>query len=757
MAAPAFAPLSIAPATTWMHVARIAAYALIFCLVSRIARRSTRNLWLCAIPLMAIGVFEAVAGLTGESSSGVSGTYPSRNHFAGLLELVLPFLVTGGIALLFCKGRSPAHSLSNALSGCIVVALACVTFFAILSSLSKLGVLATLGSLFVMASLGLAAPLAGWKRSATVAAIGIGILIVFVFVTPASLVERYGVFVGSDPSEGRVPIAKDGLKLFSAYPAFGSGMGTFYPGLLRYQTYGVNLAWVHAHNDYLQLLAELGIVGVLIPLVLISIVTVRAVRAVLWHPAREVRLIGLACAGSLVAVLVHSTGDFNFYVLSNAMVMAWIVGLAAALPPAKKSGGQVVSTRAFAAGIPALALASFLSLHAAGWVVFLHLFQTDAVAELAFCRFGICQTERALAQLEAGVGGSEAGSLPPETLVRYLPRDPAGPYVWGSLGAALQAAGRMEQARYAFERSLALAPNSPPAFLMAADFHFEMGENDSGLDLVSRSLRTGPDFDGAAFGILEHWQAPIHEVLAGGLPDSRSSRVFLHRLMAANRETEAATTWEWMVRRGYVDDKTASDYAGFLIASKNPKAAMDAWALHAGHRMKGYPERNRIFNADFETDPATGPFDWWLEARSGVALDFDRTSVHSGRRSLRLQFDGTHNVGDLGVDQKLFLPQGLYRFRAFVRTLDVSTDEGVSFRIAFVDSPTQLDFTTDDLRGSNDWSLVEHVFEVPAGGGLATLSLVRRPSLKFDSLIRGTVWVDHLTIVPISSESLPNH
>jgi hypothetical protein len=47
--------------------------------------------------------------------------------------------------------------------------------------------------------------------------------------------------------------------------------------------------------------------------------------------------------------------------------------------------------------------------------------------------------------------------------------------------------------------------------------------------------------------------------------------------------------------------------------------------------------------------------------------------------------------------------------------------------------------------------ILDQAFQVPPGAGLVQVSLVRKPSLKFDNLIRGTVWIDHVTITPSGS------
>jgi hypothetical protein len=47
---------------------------------------------------------------------------------------------------------------------------------------------------------------------------------------------------------------------------------------------------------------------------------------------------------------------------------------------------------------------------------------------------------------------------------------------------------------------------------------------------------------------------------------------------------------------------------------------------------------------------------------------------------------------------------------------------------------------------------VERVFDAPKQGGPVRVSVVRKPSLKFDNLIRGTAWIDQVSITVETGE-----
>jgi hypothetical protein len=47
------------------------------------------------------------------------------------------------------------------------------------------------------------------------------------------------------------------------------------------------------------------------------------------EPSNDRRYVALACAGSFAAIMLHSFVDFNLYIPANAMLLAWIAGIAA--------------------------------------------------------------------------------------------------------------------------------------------------------------------------------------------------------------------------------------------------------------------------------------------------------------------------------------------------------------------------------------------------------------------------------------------
>ena len=119
--------------------------------------------------------------------------------------------------------------------------------------------------------------------------------------------------------------------MIKAYPVFGCGLGGYETAFSRFKISGVLVTDDFAHNDYLQLLAELGLVGFAIGAALAFSVVRMALRGAVKSSDPEARYFAVACVGALSAIAVHSLADFNLYIPANAMLLAWIAGMAVAV------------------------------------------------------------------------------------------------------------------------------------------------------------------------------------------------------------------------------------------------------------------------------------------------------------------------------------------------------------------------------------------------------------------------------------------
>jgi O-Antigen ligase len=159
--------------------------------------------------------------------------------------------------------------------------------------------------------------------------IGALVLAGFVFLPPERLIQRFAELVSTDglTGEGRTNLWAESIPLIKAYPGFGCGLGEYMTAISKFKTSDMLLTVDFVHNDYLQLLAELGLVGFVTGAALAFSVVRTALRGAVKLSDPEARYFEVACVGSLTAIGLHSLADYNLYIPANAMLLAWIAGM----------------------------------------------------------------------------------------------------------------------------------------------------------------------------------------------------------------------------------------------------------------------------------------------------------------------------------------------------------------------------------------------------------------------------------------------
>ena len=132
----------------------------------------------------------------------------------------------------------------------------------------------------------------------------------------------------TDAEASRSRMWADTLPMIRDFPIAGCGLGGFESCFHRYN-HSANFRVDFAHNDYLQLLAELGLAGFFPLIFLAALALAASIRAATRRAGEDVGLLALACAGSMTAMAIHSIADFNLYIPANALVLSWIGGIAA--------------------------------------------------------------------------------------------------------------------------------------------------------------------------------------------------------------------------------------------------------------------------------------------------------------------------------------------------------------------------------------------------------------------------------------------
>jgi O-antigen ligase len=203
----------------------------------------------------------------------------------------------------------------------------------VILSLSRMGFLATLGAAGIAAA-GLLASFQGrgnqprrspWRWAIPVAAP----LCILVLFSTNEMAARFGDLSTDElTSGGRTEIWKGAARMVYAYKWTGCGLGAFEQGFYRFKTMAPVNTVDFAHNDYLQILLELGLPGAALVAVFGLWILRRNLRFVFAVPRRRNWELGVGLLGSFVAIGLHSLVDFNLYIPANALTLAWLAGVA---------------------------------------------------------------------------------------------------------------------------------------------------------------------------------------------------------------------------------------------------------------------------------------------------------------------------------------------------------------------------------------------------------------------------------------------
>jgi O-antigen ligase len=117
------------------------------------------------------------------------------------------------------------------------------------------------------------------------------------------------------------------IDIISEFPLFGTGLGTFPSIYPDYEANRIPMRLFHAHNDYLEYLSELGVVGLILLLGGILFMVINSF--LIWRVRRYPEVKGLALGGivAIICILIHSITDFNLQIPANMMLFSVVLSL----------------------------------------------------------------------------------------------------------------------------------------------------------------------------------------------------------------------------------------------------------------------------------------------------------------------------------------------------------------------------------------------------------------------------------------------
>jgi O-antigen ligase len=322
------------PYLTRAELLRVLAYFLLFFLTAQVFRDKAelRGLvWFLVALGFAVGLFAMIQYFTWngklywfrELTAGGSpfGPYVNRNHFAGFVELIAPL----GLALIVLRGaRRELAPLAGLLTIVPVAALfTCGSRGGIIVFIFELGLLALVMRMHR----------AGNVRVGTAAVVLLAAGAMIAWVGVGTVTERFSQpQTGEVTLSGRTAMLRDAARIFQDHPWMGTGLGTLVEVYPRYASFYDGKIVDHAHDDYVEALAEGGVPAALCGLAFLFLLFRSSWTAIKSNQSP----FSLSFhAGALVAcggLLLHSLVDFNLHIPSNAILFV-LSGYLASSPP----------------------------------------------------------------------------------------------------------------------------------------------------------------------------------------------------------------------------------------------------------------------------------------------------------------------------------------------------------------------------------------------------------------------------------------
>jgi O-antigen ligase len=144
---------------------------------------------------------------------------------------------------------------------------------------------------------------------------------------PEVFTRFLGTPVADDPTTGRSHFWRVTLEVIRSYPLIGSGLGSFGAIYTRFDTRNGFYRLEQAHNDYLQVLSDAGIIGAILGLAFIFILFRRAFARRETHD-RFRRAVTTGAMAGCFASLVHSFFDFPLHTTANALLFLILAAVA---------------------------------------------------------------------------------------------------------------------------------------------------------------------------------------------------------------------------------------------------------------------------------------------------------------------------------------------------------------------------------------------------------------------------------------------
>ncbi|MDX8405865.1 MAG: O-antigen ligase family protein [Mariprofundus sp.] len=347
------ASISLDASITSLQLQKSLALTLLFALTLILVHSRQRLQWLAYV-IIASAFIQALAAITLElsgiqynidqytyssnaiihSGGRATGFYSNPDHLAGWLEMALAIGVGLLISMLhrmhFSNWQQRIRHYAQTLLGPkarlrIILIILCI---ALVMTHSRMGNSAFFISLMVSGILFL---ILSRHASKSVSIFIISLIILDIVIIGSwfgfqKVVQRVEqTTMEAEASRGDVYV--DSYAMIDSFKLSGIGAGNYFSAFPGYKQDGPNYYIDHVHNDYLELVLELGLLGT-IPLALLVLLSLAyAIRALKQRRSGLILGMNFAAIMGTTSILIHSSVDFNLQVPANAALFTTLIAI----------------------------------------------------------------------------------------------------------------------------------------------------------------------------------------------------------------------------------------------------------------------------------------------------------------------------------------------------------------------------------------------------------------------------------------------
>jgi O-antigen ligase len=323
---------------TYSQLLLYAAYGMLVFVVTQTLRRSSQFEMLAKLFTgygAVVATFAVLQGLgpngklywirTSQQGGAIYGPYVNHNHYAGLMEMLMPFPLVLA-ATHFTSGNRKI----------VAAGIAALMAASIFLSGSRGGMAAFIAQMVVLGVLMARKREGGWRQPLMLGSFLAVVIVFLVWMGGNALTQRL-ISIHSEAREEinggiRLSIDRDCLRMLIKRPILGWGLGTFPTVYPEFRSFYTNFFVNQAHNDYLQLLVETGLAGFSIAVWFLVLVFRQAAGKLKNWTETASGSMAMAALLGCVGILVHSFLDFNLQIPANAALFYVLCAIAASAP-----------------------------------------------------------------------------------------------------------------------------------------------------------------------------------------------------------------------------------------------------------------------------------------------------------------------------------------------------------------------------------------------------------------------------------------